>query len=753
MSNYANLKSAIQSVIKTNGNNEITGQLLQNELLAMITTLGYGYQFIGVASPDTVPGTPDAKVFYIAYTPGTYTNFGGIVVTGLCVLKYEYSWTKEDIPVSGGGGGTEFTVETTDLTLVSGTPNKLKFADRLRETNITTGKNYIILRESGTLAGQMSVQNAIYEIRYDFDLDGGTLTIPSGSILFFNGGSLENGTVVGAGTAIFGDYVFDGVTFDGSFEIPQLDVNAEHFANTVDFFGIMKSFSDSKINLGMDIAVTSKNVTLIPNLDLDGNGHTIKVVCIAFAQTASVSIKNCNFDCSIAESSLLYNSGAEGGFLGVLGDTTNTFEILNCKFNSLAGGFSFTYFRNIKNLIVENCEFSGTLDPADVQDAGGEILYLYGVRKSSRIRSCKIYNCHGVAIESLDNSDVDTDFLISNNYISNIAKGGIVFFGGLAHNVVISDNVIEDVNLGEYTGSADKSAINLHGFNNVVISGNEINAQKAVGLDLDGHLQGSTGIEKGENARIFGNKFVCKSVTFWVIKDIHVFGNTFDLNDTKAMSLSGQQIIVENNIITGMSALINPSRASGYSFEIDITFIFNTVIVKSAATTKTWYFSPSGIPGIFRLRGVITRIEGSDKMPMYADNAKILDIEDGYEIITKRINLSVASKENLIPQSRPGALLSVVSHSIDGSFSISPAFDVTIGLARPSVVPNDSQFGAITLSGQYSATIKTHSWAGTRPNNTEQASVGNVYLICPGGGQDAFITLEFVYLYGYKPYY
>ena len=71
MSNYANLKSAIQDVIKTNGNNEITGQLLQNELLAMITTLGYGYQFMGVASPDTVPGTPDAKVFYIAYTPGT----------------------------------------------------------------------------------------------------------------------------------------------------------------------------------------------------------------------------------------------------------------------------------------------------------------------------------------------------------------------------------------------------------------------------------------------------------------------------------------------------------------------------------------------------------------------------------------------------------------------------------------------------------------------------------------------------------
>lgn len=188
MSNYANLKSAIQSVIKTNGNNEITGQLLQNELLAMITTLGYGYQFMGVASPDTVPGTPDAKVFYIAYTPGTYTNFGGIVVTGLCVLKYVLGWTKEDIPVSGGG--TEFAVETTDLTLVSGTPNKLKFADRSYNTTTPDGLGYKILRKDLTFAEQVTDTNTIYEIRYPFTI-AADFQIPSGCVLDFRGGSID----------------------------------------------------------------------------------------------------------------------------------------------------------------------------------------------------------------------------------------------------------------------------------------------------------------------------------------------------------------------------------------------------------------------------------------------------------------------------------------------------------------------------------------------------------------------------------
>lgn len=750
MANYTNLRNGITSVVKTNGNNEITGQLLQNELLAMVTALGYGYQYMGVANPSTNPGTPDAKVFYVAYQAGTYSNFGGAVVSGLCTLKYDTTWRKEDIPVSGGGG-TTFTPNAEDLELVN---SVLQFANRINPTN-TNGLGYKILRTDSSFSSQVGTSNTIYEIRYAYDLGGATVNLQSGSVLFFNGGSLKNGKIVGNGTAIFGNYIFDGLTFDGSFTIPQIDINANHFQNAVDFFGIMKSFSESAIKLGMDITVNSKNVTLIPNLDLDGNGHTIKVVCIAFETTANVSIKNCIFDCSIAESSLLYNSGAEGGFLGVLGNATNTFEILNCKFNSLAGGFSFTYFRNIKNLIVENCEFSGTLDPADVQDAGGQILYLYGVRKSSRIRSCKIYNCHGVAIESLDNSDVDTDFLISNNYISNMAKGGIVFFGGLAYNVVISDNVIKDVNLGEYTGSADKSAINLHGFNNLVISGNYINTPKATGLDLDGHLSTSTVIEKGENARVFGNKFICPSVTFWVVKDVQVSDNTFDVD--KGMTLSGQQLYVENNVITGKSGggdyLVYPFRATGYTYELDITFYGNTVIVKSDSTSKGWFFSVAGIPGIFRLRETKTSIVGSTAMPYFTDNGNILNIEDGYEMVTKRINLSVASKEILIDRGRPGALMSVVSFSIDGSFSVSPAFNLTIGLVRPGVAPNDSQFGTITLTGAYGGASKDHSWTGTRPNNTQQASIGNVYLVCPGGGQDVWVTLEFKYLFGYKPYY
>lgn len=80
MANYEALTSAIQQAIKTNGNQEITGQVLQTVLLQMVNTLGTGAQFMGEATLTTDPGNPDASVFYIASIKGTYTHFGNLTL-------------------------------------------------------------------------------------------------------------------------------------------------------------------------------------------------------------------------------------------------------------------------------------------------------------------------------------------------------------------------------------------------------------------------------------------------------------------------------------------------------------------------------------------------------------------------------------------------------------------------------------------------------------------------------------------------
>ena len=54
-----------------------------------------GYIYKGVATPSTNPGTPTERVAYLASEPGTYTNFGGIVIaSGLYSLTYASgTWT------------------------------------------------------------------------------------------------------------------------------------------------------------------------------------------------------------------------------------------------------------------------------------------------------------------------------------------------------------------------------------------------------------------------------------------------------------------------------------------------------------------------------------------------------------------------------------------------------------------------------------------------------------------------------------
>lgn len=100
MANYASLKAAIKDVVKTNGNNKITGALLQQSLLAIINSLGADYQFAGVARPSTNPGTPDQRIFYIASTVGEYSNFGISLSYGeMAILYYDTVWHKSTINI------------------------------------------------------------------------------------------------------------------------------------------------------------------------------------------------------------------------------------------------------------------------------------------------------------------------------------------------------------------------------------------------------------------------------------------------------------------------------------------------------------------------------------------------------------------------------------------------------------------------------------------------------------------------------
>lgn len=95
--------------------------------------------------------------------------------------------------------------------------NVLSFKDRTYTEGINE-MGYVILRKNKTFAEQVTKENTIYEIRYDFDLNSATITIPQGCVLKFEGGKLSNGIVNGNNFYIDSPLkkIFDRVIFTGN---------------------------------------------------------------------------------------------------------------------------------------------------------------------------------------------------------------------------------------------------------------------------------------------------------------------------------------------------------------------------------------------------------------------------------------------------------------------------------------------------------------------------------------------------------
>lgn len=85
-----------------------------------------------------------------------------------------------------------------------------------------TSLGYVILKKNKSLSEQITKENTIYEVRYSYDLDGGTLTMPNNCILKFDGGIISNGTIIGNDTKVSSPLtaIFDKITFNGTFNIP-----------------------------------------------------------------------------------------------------------------------------------------------------------------------------------------------------------------------------------------------------------------------------------------------------------------------------------------------------------------------------------------------------------------------------------------------------------------------------------------------------------------------------------------------------
>lgn len=109
-----------------------------------------------------------------------------------------FSKDSKEILLNGESYGNATPADEEDITAEDG---NLKLKDRAYDEASFSGKGYKILRKNIVEGKNILTQdminepNTVYEIRYDFDLNGATISIPEECVLKFDGGSINNGLI------------------------------------------------------------------------------------------------------------------------------------------------------------------------------------------------------------------------------------------------------------------------------------------------------------------------------------------------------------------------------------------------------------------------------------------------------------------------------------------------------------------------------------------------------------------------------
>ena len=399
-----NTRATINANIKQNGNQEITGQVLNATLNAMVTD--YAEQ----AALDGLKEKVDALALGTFYG---YFPDSGSLPTDVTTPGYAYVGSDNPYEIwnfigeSWSDSGTSIDMNDADEEdITRNTEGKLQFKDR----SYGDGMGYIILRKGKTLAEQVTEENTIYEVRYDFSIST-DVTLPDNIVFKFVGGAIN---------------------------------------------GQGKIFA--------------KNISIIDG-DFANKGIQTNGRCF---------IINSTFDCSLVEENAFMIRALNGDCI-----------IERCFFKNVSYGAIWTEYDNdvlIKNNVIEGTYTEGISLPSTYNTIVAGIFFSAG-NKSVTISENTISNINGCGIKSLLLAD-GISCNISSNHILKTRYGGIVIASTNVQGVIISQNKIDEANLGYVAGETNivafSAAINLHGSPNAIITDNEISKSRCLSIDVEG---------------------------------------------------------------------------------------------------------------------------------------------------------------------------------------------------------------------------------------------------------------------------
>jgi len=348
------------------------------------------------------------------------------------------------------------------------------------------------------------------------DLNGKNLILPPKATIIFRGGIITNGTITGNNN-IIKNPSFHNVEFVGKFDNKEISLSKSSFGEEVEIGGIIRSFQNAKILLESDVNAIVKDDSdiHIDEFMLCGNGHRLRIRNFPIIRCTNFTISNVYFDCSLSGDRFIYGIGK------------GKFELKDCSFDSIPE-INLCCARGFSQVNMENNTLKGQLTEGSKRTKDFlRNLFVYECSGDIVISGNTISNCFGVAINGIGfKPDEASKVNISDNVIDHVSNGGIVINGGEVWNTIVRNNRITDTYcLGkagfDENGGAQNSAINFHGFRNLVIEDNIIeNCPISSSIDLNGNL------DKGNQAKVRNNKLKnVGEVAIFLVNDIIFNGN------------------------------------------------------------------------------------------------------------------------------------------------------------------------------------------------------------------------------------
>lgn len=345
--------------------------------------------------------------------------------------------------------------------------------------------NYKTLNNIQSFAKQVQRAHTVYEIKYDYDLQGETALIPPDCILKFSGGHLNNGSLVFDNTIIESPYseVFDQISVSGSIanhevrlswwklaynkeynDAPLINEIISAIDNCTFYFDIQQDIfvggGDTEGTSGEIINITdNNNLRVVQPTEyytvLRGRSKGGHVICLS--KNKYISVDGLKID----GGHISYGLAGENG-LGVTGNE----KVL------------------IENCIIKNCfsdcynkAASGTLTKNGYPEwgSGGKGIQIEGgvVATQATIRSNSIKNCYiGISNNASDQENI----IMEGNYIDSCYMSLILLrLGGTRKrmNVNISNTIIAN-NTGDVGAICMGNVANVNMTNTQVKGGGKL---------------------------------------------------------------------------------------------------------------------------------------------------------------------------------------------------------------------------------------------------------------------------------------